>query len=199
MSSSPLSSRASQGALVCLDPVSLAVSRIITFLYNPETLSRKLEPPGAVLDSKDPIPAILPAAPRQVIRFTLQLDATDQLEFPDQHPLAVQFGVYPVMSAIEMLTYPPNTLQNAVTLFVWGANRVVPVRVAELQITEQMFDPKLNPVRVEMAVTLVVRTGADFPGGGRARKYWDAYLANLERLAALMPDGSIADVGAAQV
>jgi hypothetical protein len=200
MSSSPLSPRVLHGALVCLDPVSFAVSRIIEFLYNPETLCRKLEPPAAAVpDSTNPSPAILPTAPKQVIRFTLQLDATDQLEFPDQNPLAVQFGVHPVMSAIEMLMYPPSTYQDAMTLFVWGANRAVPVRVAELQIVEQIFDSKLNPIRVEMAVTLVVRSEVDFPRGAGARKFWDEYLANLERLAALMPDGSIGNVGVAQV
>src|SRR5713101_1652211 len=102
MSSSPLSPRVLHGALVCLDPVSFAISRIIAFLYNPETLCRKLEPEAAVPHSTNPIPEILPTAPRQVIRFTLRLDATDELEFPDQNPLVVQFGVYPVMSAIEM-------------------------------------------------------------------------------------------------
>jgi len=199
MSSSPLSPRVLQGAFVCLDPLTFATTRIIGFPYNPESLCRKLEPKAAAPDATNPIPAILPTAPSQIIRFTLHLDATEQLEFPNQNPVAAQFGVYPAMSAIEMLMYPPNTDQNALTLFVWGASRAVPVRVGELQIVEQVFDPKLNPIRVEIAITLVVRTDADFPAGSGARKFWDKYLANLEKLAALMPNGPIGNTGVAQL
>ncbi len=199
MLSSPLSPRVLQGAFVCLDPATFAPTRIISFPYNPETLCRKLEPEPAAPDATNPVPAILPASPRQVIRFTLQMDATDQLEIPSENPVAVQFGMYPVMSAIEMLMYPPNTAQNALTLFVWGANRMVPVRITELQIVEQLFDPKLNPIRMEMAVTLMVRTEADFPTGSKARRFWDEYLANLEKLAALMPNGPIGNTGVARL
>jgi hypothetical protein len=199
MSSSPLSPRVSQGALVCLDPVSFATTRIIVFSYNPETLCRKLEPGISAPDAANPIPATLPASPRQTIRFTLQMDATDQLETPDQNPLAVKFGVYPVMSAIEVLMYAPNNVQSALTLFVWGANRVVPVRVVELQITEQLFDPTLNPIRVEVTVTLMVQTETDFAAGSGARKFWDEYSANLEKVAALLPNGTLGNLGVAQL
>lgn len=199
MSSSPLSPRVLQGAFVCLDPLTFATTRIIAFPYNPESLCRKLEPKAAAPDATNPIPAISPAAPSQIIRFTLHLDATEELEFPIQNPVTAQFGVHPVMSAIEMLMYPPNTTQNALTLFVWGASRVVPVRITELQIVEQLFDPKLNPIRAEIAITLVVRTEADFPAGSGARKFCDKYLANLEKLAALMSNGPIGNTGVAQV
>jgi hypothetical protein len=198
MPSSPLSPRVLQGAFVCVDPETLATTRLIPFPYNPETLCRKLDPAMATPDATKPVAAVLPGSPRQIIRFTLQLDATDQLESPGQNPLAVKFGVYPVLSAIEMLMYPPNDSQTALTLFVWGANRVIPVRVAELQITEQLFDPMLNPIRVEVAVTLAVLTEADFAAGSGARKFWDEYLANLKRVAALLPNGTLGNLGVAQ-
>jgi hypothetical protein len=65
------------------------------------------------------------------------------------------------MAVIEMLLYSPNAGTNSLTL-VWGRNRVIPVQMTGLQITEQMFDPSLNPIRVEIAVTLHVRTEANF-------------------------------------
>jgi hypothetical protein len=199
MSSSPLSPRVLQGALVCLDPVTFAILKIIAFPYNPETLCRKLEPGAAAPPGTSTIPPILPTLPRQEIRFTLHLDATDRFEVPEQNPAATQYGMYPLMSAIELLMYPPNSLQTALTLLVWGRNRIVPVRVAELQIVEEMFDPTLNPIRVQVAVTLLVQTATDFPTGSGAGKDWDAYLANLERMAELAPAGSLAGLGVTQL
>jgi hypothetical protein len=39
-------------------------------------------------------------------------------------------------------------------LFVWGPARVVPVRVASVAITEQAFDPLLNPIRAQVSLGL---------------------------------------------
>ena len=196
MSSSPLSPRVVHGALGCVDPATLATTRVMTFPYNPETLTRTLESASPAPRPALPAQADLPAAPRQVIRFVLQLDATDQLESPDRNPLAVQFGVYPLLSALEMLMYPPNTSEDALTLFAWGANLLVPVRVAELESVEQLFDPRLNPIRAEVRVTLWVWTEADFPPGSRLRKFWDVYFANLAKLAGLLPNGTLEKVRA---
>jgi hypothetical protein len=52
---------------------------------------------------------------------------------------------------------------------------------------------------MEMTVTLMVRTEADFPTGSKARRFWDEYLANLEKLAALMPNGPIGNTGVARL
>ena len=133
--------------------------------------------------------------PAQGITFSLLLDATDQLQFPDQNRVAVRYGVYPSLSAIEDLLYPPQSLTDSLTLFVWGANRVLPVRFLQLQIVEQMFDPSLNPMRVEIQVALQVLTDADFPKGSPFRKHWDDYLAHLQLLANVFHTGSLSDLG----
>jgi hypothetical protein len=42
------------------------------------------------------------------------------------------------------------------TLLVWGPKRVVPVRLTDFSITEQAFDPALNPILAEVDLSLRV-------------------------------------------
>jgi len=43
-------------------------------------------------------------------------------------------------------------------LFVWGPQRILPVRVTELSITESLYDALLNPTHAEVSITLRVFT-----------------------------------------
>jgi hypothetical protein len=43
-------------------------------------------------------------------------------------------------------------------LFVWGPQRIVPVRVTALSITETLYDELLNPTHAEVSITLRVLT-----------------------------------------
>jgi hypothetical protein len=45
-----------------------------------------------------------------------------------------------------------------VVLFVWGPQRIVPVRVTSLNITEKLYDPLLNPTQAEAQISLKVLT-----------------------------------------
>ena len=101
---------------------------IIVFPFNPETLSRTIQPAPQAPDSGEPSDAT--GSPQETIVFTLTLDATDALEQSDQQ--AATMGVYPVLTAIELLMYPQARDLNVVTLFVWGPYRVVPVRILSL-------------------------------------------------------------------
>jgi hypothetical protein len=56
-------------------------------------------------------------------------------------------------------TVPRSVLP--VTLFIWGAGRIVPVRLTSLTITEQLYDAKLNPIHAEAQLTLRVLTPAE--------------------------------------
>jgi hypothetical protein len=49
-------------------------------------------------------------------------------------------------------------LEVPTVLFVWGAQRIVPVRVTKLVITEKHYDVLLNPVRAEVDIGLDVLT-----------------------------------------
>ena len=101
--------------------------------------------------------------------------------------LAAVSGAYIHLAALEMLQYPmgsasallgqvsaalssasagasstPSTSvpasQVPVVLFVWGPQRIVPVRVTQLQITEKLYDELLNPVHAESQISLRVLT-----------------------------------------
>jgi hypothetical protein len=49
-------------------------------------------------------------------------------------------------------------LQVPVVLFVWGVQRIVPVRVTQLNVTERLYDIGLHPVHAEAQLTLRVLT-----------------------------------------
>lgn len=48
--------------------------------------------------------------------------------------------------------------QVPVVLFVWGAQRILPVRVTALSTTEKRFDALLNPIQADVNITLRVLT-----------------------------------------
>jgi hypothetical protein len=182
----PRSPKILKGAFVQFDQQTTP-GRIITFQYNPEKLFRKLE-----ASTKG-------SSPRETITFTLILDATDDLEKPGDHPHAVESGIYPQLSAIELLLYPQNSehrhksfwgislsrriKDQPLTLFIWGKNRVLPVRVTELHIIEEVFDPVLNPIRACIEVTMQVLTDEDLPRGHKGYNYWKSHLTTKITLA----------------
>src|SRR5258708_16273669 len=57
---------------------------------------------------------------------------------------------------------PPEA---ALTLFIWGVSRIVPVRMESVKIVETMFDTRLNPTMATVSVSLKVLTYEDFDGG----------------------------------
>ena len=74
-------------------------------------------------------------------------------------------------------------MESSLTLFVWGASRILPVQLTEFSITEEAFDPSLNPIRAKVNLGLRVLTiddlGFDHKGGG----LFMAYLQSREQLA----------------
>lgn len=199
MTTFPRSPRISKGAFVQFDKHE-APGRVITFQYNPEKLYRKLE-----ARKKGSLP-------RETITFTLILDATDDLERPGEHSHTVESGIYPQLSALELLLYPQNskhrhksflgislsrrTKDQPLTLFIWGKNRILPVRVTELHITEEMFDPVLNPIRASIEVTLQVLTDEDLPRGHKGYDYWKSHLTTKITMAQITySNASLSDIG----
>ena len=150
MTTFPGSPRLLKGAIIGLDPVNPLAS-IVVFQYNPDTLTRRLEARSSGGgDSGDRSEAFrLTGPPKETITLSIEVDATDQLE--QANPLAVTMGVYPTLSALEMLLYPKSAVVIAntilaqfgnielippeapMTLFVWGPQRVLPVRVDKFQ------------------------------------------------------------------
>jgi hypothetical protein len=60
-------------------------------------------------------------------------------------------------------------------LFVWGKNRVLPVRITDLSVTEEAFSPNLDPLRAKISLSMRVLTvndlGVDNKGGNLAMLY----------------------------
>jgi hypothetical protein len=179
MPASPITPRLLKGALISLNLPDPTPS-VIPFQYNPETLTRSLEAQTAGGEGADRSEALrLKGAPVETIKLEVELDATDQLELGD--PTATSSGIYPQLSALEMLIYPAsavviaNTILLALgtievlppsgpfTLFVWGPKRVLPVRVQEFSITEEAYDTNLNPIRAKVSLGLRVLSYNDLP------------------------------------
>ncbi len=179
MTSSPLSPRLVKGAIIGFD-IANPLASIAIFQYNPDTLTRTLQAQTSGGDTSNPSePLRLKGPPTENIRLEAEIDATDQLETGDG--IATSLGIYPQLSALEMLLYPKsleviaNTLllaagtievvpiEGPFTLFVWGIKRIVPVRLTEFTITEQAYDTNLNPILAKVSLGLRVLNYNDFP------------------------------------
>ncbi len=215
MSSFPGSPRILKGGLVLLDPVSFAVvpGGIIALQYNPDTLSRTLKIKGAEEggDRSEVLRLTGPAV--ETIKLDVEIDATDQLENPTQNPATVQYGVSPQLAVLETLVYPTSAdLQNnyslsqqgtleimpmmkPLPLFVWSALRILPVRITELSVTEEAFDPKLNPLRAKVSLGMRVLSIDDLFFNDKGGSLYMAYQRQKEALAALSQPGSFSFLG----
>ena len=212
---SPLSPRLVKGGIVTLDPDTSVVQTVIALQYNPDSLSRTLQiqtTPGSSDGVRvDALRLRGPAV--ETIKLDAELDATDQLEFPTQFPLAVQYGLHPQLAQLEMLINPSvetlladDSMANAgtleiipleqpLTLFVWSRSRVVPVRLTEFSVTEEAFDVALNPIRAKVSLGLRVLSvddlGFEHPGG----RLFIAYLSNKEQLASRAQSAALTVLG----
>jgi hypothetical protein len=196
-----------RGGIVLIDNTTGAVQRIVPLQYNPDTLSRSFQIKGVSGESGDHLEALrLKGPPVETIKLEAEIDATDALEAGD--PLVAQVGLHARLAALETIIYPTSghlfatnrqaaagTIeiapeQGPLTLFIFGQQRIVPVRITELSITEESFDVGLNPLRAKLSLGLRVLTiddlGFEAKGGG----LFMTYLQAKERLA-----GSGASVG----
>jgi hypothetical protein len=80
-------------------------------------------------------------------------------------------------------------------LLVWGTQRIVPVRVTELSITEEAFDPLLNPIRAKVSLGMRVLTTDDLGFEAKGGALFIAYLQAKEQLAQKRAAGSFAALG----
>ena len=66
-------------------------------------------------------------------------------------------------------------------MFVWSADRIVPVRVTDLSVTEEAFDPTLNPLRAKVSLGMRVLTVNDVGFEHRAGTLFMAHLRRRSR------------------
>jgi hypothetical protein len=167
-----ISPRLQKGAIISLDATTGIPLGVITLQYNPESITRSLKP-QTVADEPDRTEVLrLKGPPVETIKCTAEIDATDQLETGDSN--ALQFGIQPQLAALELLVYPSSIrlianevltligtleilpIESALTLFVWNKIRIMPVRITDLDITEEAFDPQLNPIRAKVSLGMRV-------------------------------------------
>jgi hypothetical protein len=218
MTSFPNSPRVLKGGIVLMDASSGSIQRIIVMQYNPETLTRTLQPQAIASEAQDRSQALRIKAPAvETIKLEASIDATDQLEFPDLNPRAVQFGIHPQLAALETLVHPPSDrllaneklasagtleiapVESPLSLFVWSRSRVVPMRLTELSVTEEAFDTDLNPTRAKVSIGMRVLSvndlGFDHRGGG----IFMAYLQAKEQLAQKARQGALSELGLGRI
>lgn len=90
------------------------IPNVIVFQYNPESMTRNLQvwdPQNGHAEEKDGTPKLIshtaqPTDPPETFTLALELDATDALESPGSHPVALISGVADRIAAMEMLLYP---------------------------------------------------------------------------------------------
>ncbi len=217
MSTFPNSPRLVKGGIVLIDPNSSAVIRTIALQYNPDTLTRSLQI-KALAEGGDRSDAMrLTGPPVETIKVDVELDATDQLEFPEQNPNATEFGLHPQLAALETIVYPDsaqiqsnNSLASAgtleiipmetpLTLFIWSKNRVLPVRLTELSITEEAFDPSLNPIRAKVSLGMRVLSVNDLPFSHKGSSLYMSYQQQKENLARKASGGALNTLGISRI
>ena len=202
--STPFSPRLLKGGLVQLDPDTGQLLRVIALQYNPDSLTRTLQvqatSPGGGGDQSEALRLKGPAI--ETIKLEAEIDATEVLDDPDANPDAVSLGIHPQLAALEELVQPragdlqtnDNLVSSGVlevlpieaplTLFVWSKQRVVPVRVTDLSVTEEAFDVNLNPIRAKVSLGLRVLSVDDLGFSHRGGTLFMAYLRNKEALGA---------------
>lgn len=213
MTSFPGSPKLLRGGLVLVHPTKGTVQRVITLQYNPDSISRTLQLQGSG-DGGERSEALRLKGPAvETFKLEAELDATDQLEFPEQHPDAVSYGLHPQIAALESMLSPRaddliaqhdlaamGTIEIAsaeapLTLFVWSAERIIPVRVTEFSVTEEAFDPALNPIRAKVSLGMRALTIDDLPFSHQGSNLFLGYLQRKETLARKAVSGGLDALG----
>lgn len=212
MSEFPRAPRLVKGGLVVVDPDSAAIQRIIAMQYNPETVTRSFQVQAFGAEGADRSEAFRIKAPAvETIRVEAEIDATDQLEVVDA--TATQVGIHPQLAVLETLLHPTTAQLQAndalarsgtleivpmrapLTLFIWSKERIVPVRISELSITEEAFDPSLNPTRAKVTLGMRVLSVHDLGFQAKGGGLFMAYLTAKEALAKRQPPATLAQLG----
>ena len=212
----PGSPRMLRGGLVTLDPVTRTVVDVISFQYNPDTVTRSLKPRSVAAEPGDRLEVLrLTGPPQQTIKLEAELDAAEQLEDPANPGNApvLASGLLPALAALERLITPPISdllatdalfdqgaleiipAEAPLTVLVWGVQRVVPVLVTDLSITEEAFTPQLQPIRAKVTLELRVLTTSDLPVQHLGGTLYLAYRRDAEQLAAQVQSAEIHPLG----
>lgn len=211
MTTFPGSPKLIKGGIVLIDPASGTVIRSIPLQYNPDTLSRTLQVKG-IGESGDRSQALrLKGPPTETIKLDAEMDATDQLEVAEG--TTIEVGLHSQLAALEILVYPTSgqlqsnnnlaaagtleiaSMEAPLALFIWSKNRILPVRITDFSITEEAFDPALNPIRAKVSLGMRVLSVDDLGFSHRGGSLFMTYLQNKEQLALRIRSGALSALG----
>lgn len=171
----PLSPKLLRGAIISFK-LPNPLPYVVAFQYNPATLQRTLESRTAGGgDGAGEEAFRISGAPNETIKVEIELDGTDS-KVDDRSG-----GVQAQLAALEMLIAPATELviantilaqlgtielippQAPFTLFAFGRQRILPVRISEFSVSEDEFEPELAPIRAKVSLGLKVLTYSDLP------------------------------------
>jgi hypothetical protein len=217
MTTFPNSPRLVKGGIVLIDANTSAVVRTIPLQYNPDTLTRTLQIKARTEGGDRSDAMRLTGPPVETIKLDVEIDATDQLEFPDQNRNITEFGIHSQLAALETIVYPSSTqiqsnnslasagtleiipMETPLTLFVWSKNRVLPVRLTDFSITEEAFDANLNPIRAKVSLGMRVLSVNDLPFSHKGSGLFLAYQQQKEELARKATGGTLNTLGITRI
>lgn len=196
----PANSRFFKGALIAIDSVSQQKTTV-PFQYNPNTLRRSLRPNEVGAAEGDRSTAVrFTGAAVEMISVEAHLDVIDALARSD-NSVATYYGIHPLLAALELFLYPSTAQIQAYEttaaagridlvpplapqqVFVWGPNRVLPVRLASIAVTEEFFDSSLNPISATVALEMRVLTYSDVTSDNPAYNMWMTHQGHMETMA----------------
>jgi hypothetical protein len=212
----PGSPRMLRGGLVRIDPTVQQLLDVVVFQYNPDTLTRTIQPRAIGGEPGDRLEVLrLTGPPHETIKFDAEIDAVDQLEDPTataSQPVVEQ-GLLPALAVLERLVTPSAAelaavdalydsgmlevapMESPLVVLVWGVKRVVPVLVSSLSFTEEAFDPSLQPIRVKASIECKVLTSSDLPLQHVGGSLYIAYRQAVEQLATLVTAVDVRPLG----
>lgn len=182
------SPRVLKAGIVLMDRDSGEVIRAIALQYNPEMLNRSVAMRGPGEDG-DQLEALrLSGPPVETINLEAVLDATDGLDANETRSKTI--GIAGDIAALETILYPSTAsliaqdalaargvievlpVVSPLALFVWGSQRILPVRITDFSVVEESFDSDLNPIRARITLGMRALSINDLPfssrGGGLA-------------------------------
>lgn len=196
----PATNRYFKGALISIDSTTQKKTTV-PFQYNPHTLRRSLRPNEVGAAEGDRSAAVrFTGAAVATISVEAHLDAVEALARSDTS-VASYYGIHPLLAALELLLYPTTSqVQGYETqadsgsidvvpplapqqVFVWGPNRVLPVRLASMAVTEELFDGNLNPIAATVALEMRALTYSDVTSDNPAYSMWMTHQQHMETMA----------------
>lgn len=184
-----------KGAIVAI--AADGTKRSLAFQYNPDTLQRSLQPNTVGGHAGSRSRAVrFAGAPTETITLDCRFSAIDAIDAGN-----VGQGIAPQLAALALLLYPKSAdvikaqaMLDAGTievvpaladrlLFVWGANRVLPVELTSATIVEELYDADLVPVLATVTLTLRAVSYSDVDESNGSYAAFLSYQQGLEGLA----------------